>query len=165
MTVFINITTYKCEKCQRIALTFLNLQTTTLVRIINKDLVTAAPLAGLFSAFLNSSIFFGTAGIGMYPDNVLINGEPLSVIPIIISSFIPTLLAAAVLALIGRFTKNAWNIFRNLSLVLLILSFANPYLGIPGAPIGMILSLNIMHVVVVGILLFLFKAKAVVPAP
>ncbi|MFN5148618.1 MAG: DUF6069 family protein, partial [Flavobacteriia bacterium] len=48
-------------------------------------------------------------------------------------------------------------IFSIISIVLLILSFANPFMGIPNVTIGYGIVLNVMHVVVAFSLLFFLK--------
>lgn len=62
------------------------------------------------------------------------------------TTVVPALLAAAVFALLGRFTRRPVRNFVVVSGVLLVLSFVTP-LTIPGAPLSMVLTMELMHVV------------------
>lgn len=122
-------------------------------------------MAGLMAAgvatIVNAILFFVFHQIGIISDNIFIQpGQPMTIVPIIISSIVPTLIAALVFFLLEKFTKNGFKIFRVIAIVLMVLSFMNPFMGIPGVTIGYAVVLNIMHVVVVGALLF-FIGKSV----
>jgi hypothetical protein len=118
-----------------------------------------ALLAGLAAALANTLIYYAASGLGFIPQSVLISspgGEaPLTVAPVAISSFAGAAGAAAVFAIIGLFSRRPVRLFRIVAAVVLALSFATP-LTIPGAPVAMILSLEVMHVaawaVIVGLL-------------
>ncbi len=68
--------------------------------------------------------------------------------PVIVMSLIPTLIASIVLFLLEKYTQKGFKIFTIISIVLLILSFLNPFLGIPGVPVPYALALITMHIVV-----------------
>jgi hypothetical protein len=78
-------------------------------------------------------------------------------VPVIISSVVPSLLAGIVFYLLCRYTSKGYRIFSIIALLLLVLSFANPFMSIPGIPLAMGLALNAMHVVVVASLLYFFR--------
>ncbi len=128
-------------------------------KIASKKLLTIAPLAALGVAAINAVLFYIGKATGWISDAVLISpaNEPMTVIPVIISSIIPTLLAAGVLALLNRFTASPLRIFNIIAAVLLLLSFVNPFAAIPNIPIMMGVWLNVMHVVVAGIVVFAFN--------
>lgn len=84
----------------------------------------------------------------------------MTIVPIIISSIVPTLIATLVFFLLEKFTKNGFKIFRIIALVLMALSFVNPFMGIQDVTMGYAIVLNIMHVVVVCALLY-FIGKSV----
>lgn len=128
-------------------------------KISSKKLLTVAPLAGIVAAAINAVLFFIGKSSGLISDSILIQpaNEPISVIPVIISSIIPTLLAAGVLALLNRFVADPLRVFTIVSGVLLVLSFINPFAAIPNVPIGMGVWLNVMHVVVAGVVVFAFR--------
>ena len=62
------------------------------------------------------------------------------------TTVVPALLAAMVFALLGRFTRRPVRNFVVLAALLLVLSFVTP-LTVPGAPLSMVLALEVMHVV------------------
>jgi len=121
----------------------------------------AGLMAALVATIVNAILFFIFKWADVIVDTIFIQpNQPLNVIPIIISSIVPTFIATLVFYLFEKFTKNGFNIFRIIALVLMILSFANPFMGIPGVTIGYAIALNVMHVVVVGALIY-FIGKAV----
>ncbi len=120
-----------------------------------KQSITAGLSAVLFSVIINLLLFFLFKGAGLFTDSINIEpGKPLTFVHIIISSTIPTLLASIVFFLFEKFTDRGYSIFRTVSLVLLIFSFINPFMGIPGVTVGYALALNVMHVVVAAAVLY-----------
>ena len=130
-----------------------NSTTTPTERIALGRLWWASLLAGIGAVVANVVIYFIAAAAGAIPQSVLIPGmnQPVTVVPVIFNSFVPAILAAVLLALLNRFTRRPVRIFRIIAAVLLVLSFANP-LTIPGAPLAMILALDLMHVVAAAII-------------
>lgn len=127
-------------------------------RVAYKRLLWVGPLAGLSAAVANAVVFLIASAVGaMHRIGVSgLHGQwPITLGAVVLESFLPALLAAAVFALFGRFTRRAVRNFRVLATVLLVLSFAGP-LGLPDVPTVMIASLLIMHVVaavlIVGVL-------------
>jgi hypothetical protein len=128
------------------------------MKLTFKTIITAAALAGVSAAFINSLLYFIFHASGIIPDNVFIQeNQPLTVVPVIISSVVPSLLAGIVFYLLCRYTSKGYRIFSIIALLLLVLSFANPFMSIPGIPLAMGLALNAMHVVVVASLLYFFR--------
>ncbi len=115
-----------------------------------------AAYSALSAAVLNVILFYVFSATGTIDPTILVNGQSIQVFHILMSSIVPTFVAALVFLLIGRFSKRPWNIFKILSLVLLVLSFMNPFMGIPGITIGMGVVLNVMHVVVVLPIFYFF---------
>ncbi len=129
-------------------------------RVVPGALLRVAPLAGLAAAGVNAVIYFVAHSLGFIPASVFVNGQPLTVVPVIISSILPVLVAAGVFALLGRFTKNPVRVFTILAVVLTVISFVNPFMGIPGVPLPMAIVLNVMHVVVAGLVVYAFTRYA-----
>jgi hypothetical protein len=122
--------------------------------------IKAGAMAAGLAAVINVILFFVFHEGGILVDTIFIQaGQALTVIPVLISSIVPTLIASCVFFLLAKYTKNGLNIFRIISLVLLVLSFANPFM-IPEVTTGYAVALNVMHIVVVACLLF-FISKAV----
>ncbi len=120
-----------------------------------------APIAGLAAAILNVILYFVGTSTGAIPTDFIIPnaGQPLTVVPVIMASIVPALIAGLVLAILARFTKKPLTIFNVLSVVLLVLSFWSPF-TVPGMPLGMIIILELMHVVVAGAVMLVFNRYA-----
>jgi hypothetical protein len=128
-----------------------------------KTIIMAAALAGGVSALINSILYFIFHATGVISDNVYVQeNQPLTLMPVIISSFVPSLLAGFVFYLFCRYTKNGYRYFSILAIVLLLVSFANPFMAIKDIPLGMGIALNVMHIVVVTSLLYFFKRTTAV---
>lgn len=127
-------------------------------KIAAKKLLWVAPLAGAIAAGINSVLFLIGSAIGIVDESVLVPGmnTPITIAPVMMSSFIPSLIAGLVLGVMNYFLNKPFKVFRIVALVLLILSFANPFMGIPGIPLGMGLWLDFMHVVVAGTVVYCF---------
>lgn len=122
-------------------------------------------MAGLMAAgvatVVNAILFFIFHGAGIIVDTIFIQpNQPMTIVPIIISSIVPTLIATLVFFLLDKYTKSGFKIFRIIAIVLMLVSFLNPFMGIQGVTIGYAIALNIMHIVVVGALLY-FIGKSV----
>ena len=72
--------------------------------------------------------------------------EPLGLSAVLFASVTGAVSAAIVFALVGQFSRRPIRAFRIVAAVVLVLSFATP-LTIPGAPLSMVLTLELMHVV------------------
>ena len=136
-------------------------------RIAYRKLPWVALLAALTAAVANALVYFAALGLGFLPQSVLVptpGGEhPLMVAPVVVSSVFGAIGAAIVFAIIGLFARRPVRLFRIAATVVLVLSFAMP-LTIPGVPVAMILSLEVMHVVawavIVGLLTTLTHKEA-----
>ena len=125
-----------------------------------KQSLIAGLLAASGASVVNIILFYTFKAAGVIVDSIFIQPDtPLTVVPIIISSVIPTIIASLVFFLLEKYTKNGFKIFRILSIILLLLSFANPFLGIPDVTISYGIALNLMHIVVVLFLLFFIGKK------
>ena len=116
-------------------------------------------LAALGGSVLNAIIYSVASGLGLIPQSILVpapGGEqPLTVALVSLGTVAGATGAAMVFALVGALAKRPVRIFRIVAVVVLVLSLAGP-LTIPGAPLSMVLSLEVMHVaawaVIVGLL-------------
>lgn len=70
--------------------------------------------------------------------------EPLSVVPVIVATIIPGLIAGVFLWLVGRFTPRPYTIFLVIAIVALLISFLAAFL----LPVGLVqrIGMNTMHV-------------------
>jgi len=135
--------------------------TLTTTSVNTRKLLTLAPLAGLIAAAINAVLFYIGTATGAIPANLIIPnaGQPLSIVPVIVASFMPTIVAGLLLALLNRFTKQPLRIFNIIAIIVFVLAFFSPF-SIPGAPVGMIVILELMHVVVTGVVLVAFNQYA-----
>ncbi len=135
--------------------------TLTTASVNIRKLLTLAPLAGLIAAAINAVLFYIGTATGAIPANLIIPnaGQPLSIVPVIVASFMPTIVAGLLLALLNRFTKQPLRIFNIIAIIVFVLAFFSPF-SIPGAPVGMIVILELMHVVVTGVVLVAFNQYA-----
>lgn len=119
------------------------------------SIFTAGLKAGVVSIALNAILFYVFHAAGVLTDDIKIQEEQsLTVVPVIISSLVPSLIGACVYFLFEKFSKNGWRNFRILALVLFVLTLANPFMGIPGVTVGYATVLDLMHVVVAGSLVY-----------
>jgi hypothetical protein len=117
-------------------------------------------MAAGVATIVNAILFYIFKSGGIIVDTIFIQpNQPLTIIPIIMASILPTIVAILVFFLFEKFSNNGFKIFRIVSLILMVLSFVNPFVGIPGVTAGYALALNLMHIVVVGALLY-FIGKA-----
>jgi hypothetical protein len=125
-----------------------------------KSSLKAGLMAAIAAAIINVILFFIFHALGVITDDILVQpDQPLTFIPVIISSILPTLFASFVFFLIEKYSRNGFKSFRVVAIVLLLLSFMNPFMGIKGITIEYALALNLMHIVVVASLLFFIKRE------
>jgi hypothetical protein len=124
-----------------------------------KQSILAALKASLLAAAINAVLFFIFHALGLITDDIFIQpGQVMTVVPVLISSIVPTLIAGIVFFVIEKYTKQGLKIFSIISVILLLLSFMNPFLAIQGVNIAYGISLNFMHIVVVAALLYFLKS-------
>lgn len=124
-----------------------------------KQSILAALKASLVAAAINAVLFFIFHALGLITDDIFVQpGQVMTVVPVLISSIVPTLIAGIVFFVIEKYTKQGLKIFSIISVILLLLSFMNPFLAIQGVTIAYGISLNFMHIVVVAALLYFLKS-------
>lgn len=117
--------------------------------------ITAGAIAGGVAAAINAVLFFIFHGVGVLTDDILVQpNQPLTIVPIIMASLIPSIIGSIVFFLIEKFTNNGFGIFKIVSIILVVLSLASPFTQIPNVTTGFAVVLDIMHVVVALSLLY-----------
>ena len=126
-----------------------------------KQIIIAGAIAAGLSVIINAILFFIFQSAGVLTDDIMVQpNQPLTIVAIIMSSIIPTLIGACVFFLFEKFGKNGYKTFSIFSIILLVLTFANPFFGIPNVTIAYAVVLDVMHVVVaVSLLYFIKRAK------
>lgn len=116
----------------------------------------AAPVAGLAAAVANAIVFFIFEALGAIPPDIIVPNadQPITVIPVMMASFMPAIIAGILLALLAAFTSKPVKIFLIITVVALVLSFYTPF-TIPEVIMPMILALNLMHVVAAVVIAWL----------
>ena len=123
-----------------------------------KQSISAGLYAAITAALINAILFFTFHALGVFTDNIEIQpGQALSILPVLISSIMPSVIGSLVFFIIEKFSNNGYKIFSVLSLVLVIISFMNPFVMIPEVTLMYGIILNVMHVVVGGTLLYFIK--------
>jgi uncharacterized membrane protein len=123
-----------------------------------KKIIVAGLIAASVSAVINTVLFFIFQAAGVFTNDIMIQpNQPLSVVPVLISSIVPTLIAACIFFLFEKYGKNGYKTFSIVSIILLVLSFANPFFGIPNVTVPYAVALNLMHIVVAFSLLYFIK--------
>jgi hypothetical protein len=96
--------------------------------------------------------------MGVITDDIMVQpDQPMTILPIVMSSVLPILIGACVFFLFEKYGKNGYKTFRIVAIILLILSFGNPFIGIQNVTIAYAMALIVMHVVVAGSLLYFIK--------
>ena len=120
----------------------------------------AALLAGLaggdLAAVINGILFV----VGSVSEDVLVQGRPIALGQVVVSSILPLFLAGGLLAALAR-RPGGERRFGIAAAVLTILSLALPF-TLPNAPGSMILTLLVMHLVAGGIAVFVVPCLAAV---
>ena len=128
-----------------------------------KRLLWAVPLAAVSAAAANAVVYFVASALWTMQQGFVVQGAgPITLAPVVFSSLIGAAGAAVVFTAVALLARRPIRTFRFVAAVVLVLSFATP-LTIPGAPLSMILTLELMHVVaaviITGMLTTLTRAK------
>ncbi|HEX8260180.1 MAG TPA: DUF6069 family protein [Rubrobacteraceae bacterium] len=128
-----------------------------------KRLLWATPLAAVAAAVGNAVVYFVASALGAMPQDFVVQGSgPITLAPVVLSSLIGAAGAAVIFAVVVLLSRRPIWTFRIVAVVALVLSFVTP-LTIPGAPLSLILTLELMHVVaaviITGVLTTLARAK------
>ena len=120
-----------------------------------KQVMMAGLSAAAVSAIINAILFFIFKAIGWITDDILVQpNQSLTVVPVIISSIVPALIAALVFFLFEKYTMNGYRNFSIVTIILMLLSLAVPFNGIPNVTTKYSLALGSMHIVVPLVLLY-----------
>jgi len=127
-----------------------------------------AMVAGLYASataiVINAILFFAFHALGILTDDIFVQpNEPLTIVPVIMASFLPVMVGSLFFFLLDKFTSKGLKIFNIVSIAFLLFSFSGPFTSIPGVTTGYALVLDVMHLVVGGAVLYFINktAKAV----
>ena|GEM_PF-5665634 len=120
-------------------------------------------LAAFSAAGINSLVYGIAVLVNLFPSTVLIPaaGRPLSIAPVVAASVMGVLGGMIVFGLFSVWSTRSLHYFRIIASAVLVLSFVTP-LTIPNAPVDMIVTLELMHVVIA--LVVIAAAGTLLPA-
>jgi hypothetical protein len=126
-----------------------------------KQSLIAGLLAGIAAAVINTILFLVFHATGVISDNIYVKpGQPMTIVPVVMASIIPSLVAGMIFFVFEKFTNDRFKIFAIVATVLMALSLFSPFTVIPGVTIAYALALCIMHIVVTAcVLYFIYRAK------
>jgi hypothetical protein len=132
------------------------------LKINTSALLKAAPIAAAIAAAINTVLYFIGDALGWMDKTVGVPNsdgtiQSITLVPVLISSIVPVLIGAGILALLNRFTTNPMRIFGIICIVVVLVTFANPFLAIPNVPTSMGIWLNVMHIVVAAAVWYVFN--------
>ena len=117
--------------------------------------IQAGLLAGVVSAVINAVLFFVFHAVGVLHDGVYVQpNQPLTVMPVIMASLVPSIIGSIVFFLIERFTNNGYRIFSILAITLAVLSLFSTFTVPVNVTLGYSLVLCVMHLVVAFVLVY-----------
>ena len=120
---------------------------TPVTRVSYRNLTFATLVAAAGALLINVLLYFLGRLFGAFPATLQVQGQPFSVIPVIIFSFFPVVIAALVFLLLLRFTAQPKRIFYIVAAVIFALMIFTPF-TLAGAPRLSIAVLELMHIVV-----------------
>lgn len=104
-------------------------------------------IAIVVATVINAVLYFVGAALGWIPDTVLTPmGLPVTIVPVMASTVVALVVATIVYSILNRFTRNPNRWFTIIAVVILVVSAVSP-LSLPGAPVMMIVVLEVMHLV------------------
>jgi hypothetical protein len=106
-----------------------------------------AVIALVAAAVANAIVYFIAAALGAIPETVLVGpmSQPITLLPVVSATIMGAIAGIIVYAGLLRFTDQPKRIFTIMAAVVLVLAIG-PTLTL-GAPAGMVIALNVMHVV------------------
>ena len=123
-----------------------------------KQSLFAGLYAAVASASVNAILFLISHAAHIIVDTIQVQpNQPLTVVPVIISSIIPSIIGSIFFFLLEKFTNKGFMIFSVLSVVLTLLSLVIPFFVIAGVTTGYALALAAMHLVVLTFLLYVIN--------
>ncbi len=106
-------------------------------------------IAGVLAVVVNAILYFGAAAFGWFPETVLTPaGVPITLAPVVSLSVGAAIAGTVGYLILSRFLNrqkaNLW--FTILAVIVLVVMAITP-LQLPGAPMGQVVTLEIMHLV------------------
>lgn len=126
-----------------------------------QKLLKSGLIAGLVAAAINVILYFIAKSLGIINDAILLpTGTPLLLLPVIISSILPGIVAALVLWGIAKKSENPFKIFKFAGVLFLLLSLIGP-VAMPNLAIEFKIVLSLMHIIAGGFIIYFLSRNAI----
>jgi RsiW-degrading membrane proteinase PrsW (M82 family) len=113
--------------------------------------------AAIGAVVANGLIYVAAAALGAMPQTVVVRpNQPITLFAVVGTTISSVVGAKLVLALLKQVTHRPLTIFHIVAGVVLALSFATPF-TIANAPIAMVVSLDIMHIITAMIVVYMLN--------
>lgn len=127
---------------------------TLIERVAYTRLLWVAPLTALAAALAAAVVYTIASALGAIPQTIRVPGpmgeQPLTLGSVALTAIMATVWAVIVFVLLGLFAPRPISLFRVVALVVLLLSFALPFM-VPGIPPRMLAPLLRLHVAVAAV--------------
>jgi hypothetical protein len=126
-----------------------------------RRLWSSAALAVALADGANSIAYLAGSAAGLFPRDVLIPGleSPVTIARVLVSTTIGTSLGALGFAVVRRFAKRPYPVFRLIALVVLLASYTQPTMVLH-APLRMVIALNVLHTIAAAVVLWAMRRGA-----
>jgi len=122
-----------------------------------QNLLKSGIIAGLIATALNVTLYLISKSFDLINDAILLpDGSSLQLLPVVISSLVPGIVAALVLWGMAKVLKNAVTVFTIAGVLFLFVSLMGP-LSIPSAPVGFKVVLSLMHFIAGGSIIYFLR--------
>lgn len=122
-----------------------------------KNLLNSGLIAGMIVAAINVIIYTLFKRLGIINNEILLpNGKPLLLLPVVISSILPAIVAAVVLWGISKKSANPVKVFTFVGVLLLLFSLIGP-VAMPNLTIGFKIALLLMHVIASSVIIYILS--------
>ena len=130
-------------------------------RISFSRILRAGAIAAVGAVLANVLVYFVASALGWMPATYINPqlGRPIEISEVAGSTLMGALCATVLFALLARFTRRPVTIFRIVAGIVLLLSFATPF-SLVGAPLSLILTLEVMHVLAAAIIVGVLTTRA-----
>jgi hypothetical protein len=116
-------------------------------------------IAAAVAAVINAVLYFIGSAMGAFPTSVLTPmGTPITIVPVVLVTVVGILAGTVAYTILNWLTKNPNRWFTILAVVVLIAMAFNPF-TLPGAPMLMIVFLEVMHLVAGGAAIYFLTRR------
>lgn len=116
-------------------------------------------IAALVATIVNAILYYAGRGIGAFPlDFITPMGQPITIVTVVLMTVVTILGGALLYRLLVRFTANPNRWFIIATIIVFVLFLPGP-ITLAGAPVSMMIILELMHVVTAGAAIYYLTRK------